>query len=65
MQNTPDNFHDFVCSLWAFFCYMQLYHNANASDVDSFQTYSDPTTGQLQRTGDGNCYCKNADIGYE
>ena len=64
-QNTPDNLHNFVCSLWAAFRYVQLYHNANASDVDSFSTRSDGTTGQPQWNGEGNCYGKNADIGYK
>jgi hypothetical protein len=31
---------------------MQLYHNANLSDVDSFSTHSDGTKGQQQRTGE-------------
>jgi len=64
-ENTPNNLCNFVCYLWAFFGYMQLYHNANASDVDLFSTYSDGMKGQLQRSGEGNCYCKNADIGYQ
>ena len=54
-QNTPDNLHNFVHFLQACFRYMQLYHNANASDVDSFSTHSDGTKGQLQRNGEGNC----------
>jgi hypothetical protein len=44
---------------------MQLYHNANALDVDSFSTHSDGTKGQRQRKGEGNCQGKNADIGYK
>jgi len=51
--------------LWASFHYMQWYHNANVSDVDSFSTHSDGTTGQQQRKGEDNCWGKNADIGYE
>jgi hypothetical protein len=43
---------------------MQLYHNANAADVDSFSTHSGGTTGQPQRKGEGNCQGKNADFGY-
>jgi hypothetical protein len=42
---------------------MQLYHNVNASDVDSFSTHSDGTKGQLQRKGKGNCQAKNYNIG--
>jgi len=38
-QNTPDNLHNIVCSLWASFHYVQLYHDGNASDVDSFPTH--------------------------
>ena len=64
-QNTPDNLHNFVRSLWASFRYVQLYHNANASDVDSFSTRSDGTKGQPQRKGEGNCWGKNADISYK
>jgi len=45
-QNTPCNLHNFVRSLWARFRYMQLYCNANASDVDSFSTHSDGTKWQ-------------------
>ena len=40
---------------------MQLYHNANVSDVDSFSTYSDGTKGQQQRKGEG--YGKDGHIG--
>jgi len=54
-ENTPDSLHNFVRSLWACFRYMQLYHNANASHVDSFSTHSDVTKGQPQREGEGNC----------
>jgi len=42
---------------------MQLYHNANASDVDSFSTHSDGTKVQPQRKEEGNIQGKNADIG--
>jgi len=42
---------------------MQLYHNANASDVDSFSTYNEGITGQQQRNGEGNCKGKFTDIG--
>jgi hypothetical protein len=44
---------------------MQLYHNANASDIDSFSTHSDGTKAQPQNKGEGNCEGKNADIGYK
>jgi len=44
---------------------MQPYHKANASQVDSFSPHSDGTKGQPQRTWDGNCQGKNANIGYE
>jgi len=40
-------------SFWASFRYMQLYHNANVSDVDLFSTHSDGTKGQQQRKGEG------------
>jgi len=46
----PNNF---VLSPWASFRYMQLYHNSNISDVDSFSTHSDGTKGHQQRTGEG------------
>jgi hypothetical protein len=52
-QNTLNNLHNFVLSLWASFRYMQLYHNANVSDVDSLSTHSDGTKGQQQRKGEG------------
>jgi hypothetical protein len=42
---------------------MQLYHNANVSDVDSLSTHSDGTKGQQQRKGEGKG--KDADIGYK
>jgi len=64
-QYSPDNLHNFVFSLWARFHYMQLYHNANASDVDSFSTHSDGTKGQPRKKGQGNCVGKNGDIGCE
>ena len=54
VQNTPNNPHNFVCSLWASFRYVQLNHNANASDVDSFSTRSDGTKRKPQRKGEGN-----------
>jgi hypothetical protein len=44
---------------------MQLYHNANASEVDSFSTYSDGINGQPQKKGEGNYQAKNADISYK
>ena len=44
---------------------MELYHNANASDVESFSTHSDGTKWQLHRKGDGNSQGKNSDIGYK
>jgi len=59
----PNNLLDFVCSLWACFCYVQLYHKANSSDVDLFSTHSDGTKGQLQRKGAGNYQDKSANIG--
>ena len=53
-QNTSNNLYNFLCCLWACLCYMQQYHNANASDVDSFSTHSNRTKGQPQRKGEGN-----------
>jgi len=44
---------------------MQLYHNAKASDVDSFSTHRDGTKEKPQRNREGNCQGKNADIGYK
>jgi hypothetical protein len=44
---------------------MQLYHNANASDVNSFSTHSGGTIGQPQSNGEGNCQGEYADIGYK
>jgi len=52
-QRTPDNLYNFVLSLRDSFRYMQLYHNANSSDVDIFSTNSDGTTGQPQTKGEG------------
>jgi len=43
---------------------MQLYHDANALDVDSFSTRSEGTKGLPQTKGEGNCSGKDADIGY-
>jgi len=63
-QNTPNILHCFSCSLWASIRYMQLHHNANTSDVDSFSTPSDGTKGQPQRNGEWNCWGKNANNGY-
>jgi len=54
-QNTPNNLHNFVPSLWASFRYVLLYHNANASDLDWFSTRSDGTNRQPQRQGEGKC----------
>jgi hypothetical protein len=54
-QNTPENLQNFVRSLWAWFRYVQLYHDANSLDVDSFSTSSDGTKVQPQRQGEGNC----------
>jgi len=62
LQNTLDNLHNIVCSLWAAFRYVQLNHNANASDVDSISTRSNDTKGQAQKKWEGNCYGKNADF---
>ena len=42
---------------------LQLYHNANVSDVDSVSTHSDGTKGQLQRKGEGEG--KDDDMGYK
>jgi hypothetical protein len=42
---------------------MQLYHNANVSDIDSFSTHSDGTKGQQQRKGEDKG--KDDDIGYK
>jgi len=60
-QHTPDNLHNSSHSLWAVFCYMQQYHNADASDVDSFSANNDGTKVQRKRQGQG----QDADIGYE
>ena len=40
-QNTPNNLHNFVCSVWGSLCDYQQYHNANTSDVYSFPIRSD------------------------
>jgi hypothetical protein len=40
-------------SVFASIGYMQLYDNANISDVDLFATHSDGTRGQQQRKGEG------------
>jgi len=48
---------------------MELYHNANIPDVDSFSTHSDGTKRQQQRKGDGdgkdadNCYKSTLSVG--
>jgi hypothetical protein len=42
---------------------MQLYHNANISDVDSILTHSVGTKGQQQRKGEGKA--KDADVVYK
>jgi len=42
---------------------MQLYHNANVSDVDSLSTHSDGTKWQQKWKGEGEG--KDADIGYK
>jgi len=44
---------------------MKLYHNANASDVDSFSTRRNGTKRQPRMEGEVNCEGKNANIGYE
>jgi hypothetical protein len=54
-QYTGDNLHNFVRALCASIRYMQLDHNGNLSDVDSFSTLSDGTKQQPQRKGEGNC----------
>jgi len=61
-RNTPDNLHNFVRSLCASFWYIQLYHNANASDVDLFSNRSNGTKRHPQTKVEGNCEGKNADI---
>jgi len=62
-QNTPDNLHNVVLSLWDSFYYMQLYHSAIASDVDSFSTHSDGTKEKQQRKVEG--YSNDVDIRYK
>jgi len=52
-QNTPHNLHNYVLSLLGCFRCMQLYHDANVSDVDSFSTHSDGTKGQQHRKREG------------
>jgi len=52
-QNTPVNLHNSVHLLRASFRYMQLYHNADASDVESFSTNSDGTKGPPLRNREG------------
>jgi len=52
-----------VLSLWPSFRYMQLYHNADISDVDSFSTHCDGTKGQHQGEGEGSG--KDADTSYK
>jgi len=42
---------------------MQLYHNANASDVDSFSTHSHDTKGHPQGKAEG--WAKAANIGHK
>jgi len=64
-QNPPNITHNCVRSLWPSFRCVQLYHNANASDIDSFSTHSNGTKEQPQRKREGNCDGKNADIGYK
>jgi len=64
-QNTPDNLQNFVHSLWVCLRYMQMYHNANAWEVDSFSTHSDGTRGEPQRRGKGNCQGNNADMSHK
>jgi len=54
-QNTPNNLYNFVCSLRGAVRGMELYHDANALDVDSFSNHSDGTKGKLQLNGEGNC----------
>ena len=44
--NTPDNLHNFECTLCACFRYIQLYHNADPCGVDLFSTCSDGSKGQ-------------------
>jgi hypothetical protein len=44
---------------------IQLDHNANPSDVDSFSTRSNGTKGEPQWIGEGNCNSKNSIIGYK
>jgi len=63
-EHTLDNLHNFVHPRWAFFHFIQLYHNANGLVLNLFATRSDGTKGQLQREGEGHCKGKNTDIGY-
>jgi len=46
-------FADPFVPIWASFHYVQLYHNANDSDVDSFPSHGDGTKGQQQSKGEG------------
>ena len=57
-QNTLDNLHNVVVSLWASFRYVQRYHNANGSDVGSYPTRSDGTKGQPKEKGKGTARAK-------
>ena len=44
-------------------CYISS--NTNTLDINSFSIHSDGTKGQLQKTGEGNCYDNNAYICYK
>jgi len=48
-QNTLDNLHNSVHCLWASFRNIELYHNGQVADVDSFSTYTKGTEGQPQK----------------
>jgi len=64
-QNTPDNTLNVAHSPWDSFPCVQMYHNADASDVDSFSTHRVGTKAQPERSADGNCYGNNADVSYK
>jgi len=62
-QHTPGNLHNIASSLLASLHYIHLYHNVKATEVDSLWTSNKRTKGQPQRTGEGICWGKNANIG--
>jgi hypothetical protein len=63
-HHTLDKQHNFLHSLWVCFRNMQLYHNANATDVYSSSNHCDGTKGQPRRKAESNCQGKNAGISY-